>query len=276
MARCWMAPVLTTEDGTDGVSGNSSVDASCTNAIGSGDEGIAAYMNAGGYGVLKSCFLKRRSVDSVFSALSAFQLAVFEGAKFPIGTRMRELRDDGLSAKILLLIDEAPPGIMSDGYYIEHNTHSVIEGLLITAFMTEAPKILVHYNSKYAFLRGSLEKELRAAKRYGLLEHVEFEFSEFSSGTRHDDAGLLKRLCRNSSQPETEAIESKEQRPLEAVPVLLMGADLLRWIPDLVSKGIECFCGDDGDSQIDTHVVFGRRPRRVTGGVQGCRRTDNS
>jgi NADH:ubiquinone oxidoreductase subunit F (NADH-binding) len=266
MARCWMAPVLTTEDGITGFNDGSSVDSSCAGAIGSDDEAIAAYMTTGGYGVLKSCFLKRRSVDSVFSALSAFQLALFEGARFPIGARMRELCDDGLPAKILLLIDEAPPGIMSNAYYIERNTHSVIEGLLIMAFAIKAPQILVHYNCRYISLRGKIERELGAARRYGFLEHVDFVFSEFSSETQHDDADLLKRLCRSSSQAEIEDIEPKEQSPLEPVPVLLVGTDLLRWIPDLVSKGIECFCGDDGDSKT-TPMLYSVAGRVVLPGV---------
>jgi formate dehydrogenase len=264
MARCWMAPVSTGNDiaGFD----LSSVDTSCADRSGSDDEAIAAYMNAGGYGVLKSCFLKRRSVDSVFSALSAFQLALFEGAKFPVGIRMRELREDGLSAKILLLIDEAPPGIMSDAYYIERNTHSVIEGLLIMAFAIEAPQILIHYNSKHTFLRSSFERELLAARRYGVLEHVEFVFSEFSSEAQHGDAELLEWLCRSSPQAEIEDIEPKSQKPREPVPVLLVGADLLRWIPDLVSKGIECFCGDDGDSKT-TPMLYSVAGRVVSPGV---------
>ena len=105
------------------------------------NETLSAYTNAVGYGVLKSCLAKRRSVESIVSALSAFPLAPFEGEKFSLGIRMRELRDADDVTKFLLLIDDAPPGLMSQTYLIERYTHSVLEGLLIVALVIGAADI---------------------------------------------------------------------------------------------------------------------------------------
>jgi hypothetical protein len=91
MARCWMAPVATVGDDVI-----SATDHGATVKVSSGvqptlsNETLSAYTNAVGYGVLKSCLAKRRSVESIVSALSAFPLAPFEGEKFSLGIRMRE------------------------------------------------------------------------------------------------------------------------------------------------------------------------------------------
>jgi hypothetical protein len=73
--------------------------------------------------------------------LSAFPLTPFEGEKFSLGIRMRELRDADDVTKLLLLIDDAPPDLMSQTYLIERYTHSVLEGLLIVALVIGAADI---------------------------------------------------------------------------------------------------------------------------------------
>jgi formate dehydrogenase beta subunit len=152
------------------------------------NETLSAHTNAIGYGVLKSCLTKRRSVESIVSALSAFPLAPFEGEKFSLGIRMRELRDADDVTKLLRLIDDAHPGLMSQTYLIERYTHSVLEGLLIVALVIGAADILVHCNSRYSSLRRGLERELTAINKYGFDRHVSFDFSEFSPETHNDDA----------------------------------------------------------------------------------------
>ena len=138
-----MAPVATVGDDVI-----SATDHGATVKVSSGvqptlsNETLSAYTNAIGYGVLKSCLAKRRSVESIVSALSAFPLAPFEGEKFSLGIRMRELRDaDDVITNLLRLIDDAPPGLISQTYLIERYTHSVLEGLLIVALVIGAADI---------------------------------------------------------------------------------------------------------------------------------------
>jgi len=249
MARCWMAPVAAIGD--DVISG--AIDGGTVNADSDGQaadssqETFSSYTNAGGYGVLKSCLAKRRSIESIVSALSALPLASFEGEKLSIGIRMRELRDTGDVAKLLLLVDDAPPGVMSQTYLIERHTHSVLEGLLITALIIGAPEILVHCNNRYSSLRCSLERELTVLSAYGFDRHVSFTFSEFSPDTHSDDVHLLQSLCRSSLQRRAGETQRCEAASLTPASVLLVRPELLRWIPEILSMGIDSFCGQDGD-----------------------------
>jgi formate dehydrogenase len=250
IGRCWMAPVATIGD--DVISGahehGATENSSCGAATaGSSRESLTAFTDGGGYGVLKSCLTKRRSVESVVSALSSLPLAEFEGAKDAIGVRMRELRVNGGATKLLLMIDERRPGVMSQAYLIERHTHSILEGLLIAAWAAGAEEVLVHSDRKYSSLRRCLEQGLDALSESGFDRHVTFAFSEFSPEKHADDDSLLRSLrCNNAHTADREV---QGLNPSAPASVLIVRAELLRWIPEILAKGADSFCAHGGKSR---------------------------
>jgi hypothetical protein len=245
--RCWMAPVATIDDNVvSGVKEHGEIANSSRSAAapGSSSGSLTAFTDGGGYGVLKSCLTKRRSVESVVSALSSLPLAEFEGAKDAIGVRIRELRANGDSVKLLLMIDERRPGVMSQAYLIERHTHSVLEGLLIAAWVTGAQDVLVHCDRKYSSLRRCLERALVSLSESGFDRHVAFAFSGFSPERHADDANLLQSLCCDNAR--TADREAHGSKPSAPASVLIVRAELLRWIPEILAKGADSFCAHGG------------------------------
>jgi formate dehydrogenase len=249
VGRCWMAPVATIgDDVVSGLNEWEAISGSSRGAcsLGARCESLAAFTDDGGYGVLKSCLTKRRSVERVISALSSLPLAEFEGAKDAIGVRMRELRGNEGATKLLLMIDERRPGVMNQAYLIERHTHSVLEGLLIAAWASGAQEILVHCDRKHSSLRRCLEQALGALRESGFDRHVAFAFSDFSPEKHADDAGLLQSLCcDNARGTDSEVQGSKVGAPAS---VLIVRAELLRWIPEILAKGADSFCAHGGKS----------------------------
>jgi NADH-quinone oxidoreductase subunit F len=212
----------------------------------SSSESLTAFTDGGGYGVLKSCLTKRRSVGSVVSTLSSLSLAEFEGAKDAIGARMRELRANGATTKLLLMIDERRPGVMSQAYLIERHTHSILEGLLIAAWGAGAEEVLVHCDRKYSFLRRCLERALDSLSESGFGRHVTFAFTEFSPEKHADDASLLQSLCCDKAH--TADREVQGSKPSAPASVLIVRAELLRWIPEILAMGADSFGAHGGKS----------------------------
>lgn len=125
LAQCWRAPAVLQNGGAHSGAGEGS-------AFGEEEE-FELYCASGGYGVLKSCLAKRRSLESVVSSLSSTAVRLFEKAEVPFGTRIKELRAQNGCIKVVMLIDEDRPGEMAQSFFLSQFPHRVLEGLLIVS-----------------------------------------------------------------------------------------------------------------------------------------------
>ena len=68
--------------------------------------------------------------------------------------------------------DEGEPGTFKDRYYLERDPHRFIEGMLIAAWVVEAPETYIYIRDEYPELRLMLAEEMAKAEEAGLSPHT--------------------------------------------------------------------------------------------------------
>ena len=67
------------------------------------------------------------------------------GAGFPTGRKWALVRAEPAPRLMAVNADEGEPGTFKDRYYLERDPHRFIEGMLIAAWVVEAPRHLSLY-----------------------------------------------------------------------------------------------------------------------------------
>src|SRR5450755_1947687 len=101
---------------------------------------FAAYQKAGGYALLKDCLSGKRTRDDLIKLVSDAGLRGLGGAGFPTGRKWQLVRAEPAPRLFAVNADEGEPGTFKDRFYLERDPHRFIEGLLIAAWVVEAPE----------------------------------------------------------------------------------------------------------------------------------------
>jgi len=126
---------------------------------------LAAYLAAGGYGLLRQCLNGERDVESMIGVMEASGLRGLGGAGFPAGRKWRIVRSEPAPRLMAVNIDEGEPGTFKDRYYLERDPHRFIEGMLIAAWVVEAPQIYIYIRDEYPEVRLMLAEEIAKVER---------------------------------------------------------------------------------------------------------------
>jgi formate dehydrogenase len=137
--------------------------------------------------------------------------------------------------------DEGEPGTFKDRYYLERDPHRFIEGMLIAAWVIEAPEVYIYIRDEYPEVRLMLVDELAKVERAGLAKHVKI----------HLRRGAGAYICGEESAM-IESIEGKRGLPrhrppyvaqvgLFGRPTLEQNVETLFWVRDIVEKGAPWF-----------------------------------
>jgi NADH:ubiquinone oxidoreductase subunit F (NADH-binding)/NADH:ubiquinone oxidoreductase subunit E len=130
--------------------------------------GLDAYRSAGGYRLLEACRQGERSYESVCDALDAAGLRGLGGAGFPTGRKWRAVRNEPAPRLMAVNADESEPGTFKDRWYLEHDPHRFIEGMLIAAGAVRAERIYIYLRTEYPHLHDLLKDELKRIADVGL------------------------------------------------------------------------------------------------------------
>lgn len=210
--QCWRSPIVV-HDGR-AYSGMGDVP-----AFGQ-EEKFEQYCGAGGYGVLRSCLAKRRSIDSVISSLSSSCLGFFERADTPFGARIKELREKNICVKLLMLIDESRAGEMAQSFFLGQFPHRVLEGLLIVAYALGAPEVVLHYTRRHESTCRRFHKRFLSLRDRGFGQTVQFTLIDAEGQTEQES---LKAICHSSNNKDP------------CVSALIADPEFLAWIPEFVA-----------------------------------------
>jgi formate dehydrogenase len=137
--------------------------------------------------------------------------------------------------------DEGEPGTFKDRYYLERDPHRFIEGMLIAAWVVEAPETYLYIRDEYPEVRLLLEQEIARVERAGLSSHTRV----------HLRRGAGAYICGEESAM-IESIEGKRGLPrhrppyvaqvgLFGRPTLEQNVETLFWVRDIVEKGAAWF-----------------------------------
>jgi formate dehydrogenase len=199
------------------------------------------YVRAGGYALLKACISGTRTRDDVIKSVSDAGLRGLGGAGFPTGRKWTLVRAEPAPRLMAVNADEGEPGTFKDRYYLERDPHRFIEGMLIAAWVVEAPQIYIYIRDEYPEVRLMLADEIAKVERAGLANHTEI----------HLRRGAGAYICGEESAM-IESIEGKRGLPrhrppyvaqvgLFGRPTLEQNVETLFWVRDIVEKGAAWF-----------------------------------
>ncbi len=126
------------------------------------------YVRDGGYRLLRACHAGERTREEMIKAVSDAGLRGLGGAGFPTGRKWALVRAEPAPRLVAVNADEGEPGTFKDRYYLETDPHRFIEGMLIAAWVVEAPEIYLYIRDEYSEVRLMLADEIAAVVAAGL------------------------------------------------------------------------------------------------------------
>jgi formate dehydrogenase beta subunit len=221
---------------------------------------LASYRSAGGYRLLAKCLVGERTRESVIAAVDEAGLRGLGGAGFPTGRKWSLVRQQPAPRLMAVNADEGEPGTFKDGYFLERDPHRFLEGVLLAAWVVEAPEVYIYLRDEYPEIRLMLAKEI-----------AELEATALTSQSKlHLRRGAGAYICGEESAM-IESIEGKRGLPrhrppyvaqvgLFGRPTLVQNVETLYWVRDIIEKGAAWFTahGRRGRKGLRSFSVSGR------------------
>ncbi len=221
-----------------------------------------AYLNQGGYRLLRELMEGAREPDSVIAAMKDSGLRGLGGAGFPAGLKWEIVKKQPAPRYLAVNIDEGEPGTFKDRHYLESDPHRFLEGMLVAAHVVGCEKIFIYLRDEYPACRKILQSELNRIR-----ENLPFKSSLPPIELRR---GAGAYICGEESAM-VESIEGKRGMPrlrppylaevgLFGRPTLEHNMETLYWVRDIVEKGPDWFTsfGRNGRKGLRSFSVSGR------------------
>ena len=223
---------------------------------------LAGYRASGGYEALESA-LARPPADLIELIVDS-QLAGRGGAGFPTGQKWRAVADAaGQPKSVVCNADEGEPGCFKDRAVLEHDPHALLEGMLLAAYATGAPRAFVYLRYEYPEICDLLEKALADARAAGLIGPAILG-GDFSCEL-YIRRGAGAYICGEEGSL-LNSLEGKHPYPrnrppfpvthgFENLPTAVNNVETLASVPQIVRRGAEWYRGLGLDGRAGTKVI---------------------
>jgi NADH:ubiquinone oxidoreductase subunit F (NADH-binding)/(2Fe-2S) ferredoxin len=132
-------------------------------------EDIQDYLEIGGYKALHKT-VTGMTPEGVIDEVKKSGLRGLGGAGFPAGRKWESCRNaPGDKKYVICNADEGDPGAFQDRSVMEGNPHSIIEGMIISAYAIGAQKGFVYVRAEYPLAVSRLKIALEQARHEGFL-----------------------------------------------------------------------------------------------------------
>jgi formate dehydrogenase len=219
-----------------------------------------SYRAEGGYALLSDCLTGKRKPEDLIAIMESSGLRGLGGAGFPSGRKWRFVRAEPGPRLMAVNGDEGEPGTFKDRVYLESDPHRFLEGMLVAAWVVEAPEVYIYIRDEYPGVLALLPIEIAKLDRAGLTAKTRI----------HLRRGAGAYICGEESAM-LESIEGKRGLPrhkppfpsqvgLFGRPTLIHNVETLFWVRDIVEKGAEWFAshGRHGRKGLRSFSVSGR------------------
>jgi NADH-quinone oxidoreductase subunit F len=222
------------------------------------------------------------------------------GAGFPAGVKWETTRNTlGDPKYVIVNCDEGDPGAFMDRSLMEGNPHSILEGLIIGAYVIGAHRGYIYVREEYPIAVENISSAIRQAEEYGLLgENIMGAGFSFRVQV-HKGAGAFVSGEETSliSAIEGKIGESKPKPPYPAVkglrgkPTNINNVKTWANVPSIILKGAEWFrsIGTKGSSgtmifslvgkinntglvEVPMGITFRELIYEIGGGIRGGKR----
>jgi len=211
---------------------------------------IFRYIFNGGYGAFVQ-LLEDGQPEQVVEALRQAGLRGRGGAGFPTWRKWQMLASQPTDGGKFLVCnaDEGDPGAYMDRSLLEGNPHSILEGMLIGAFTTDAREGVVYVRAEYPLAIKHLTIALRQARELGLLGddilgtgfafdiHLVRGAGAFVCG---EETALIASVEGRMGEPRQRP-PFPVQRGIESRPTVINNVETWANVPVIVGEGPEAF-----------------------------------
>jgi NADH:ubiquinone oxidoreductase subunit F (NADH-binding) len=198
---------------------------------------LDAYRADGGYKTLERLRRGELTREQLVDIVDKAGLRGCGGAGFPTARKWKSVLGEKGPRLMAVNADEGEPGTFKDRHYLERDPHRFIEGMLIAAWVVEAPDIYIYIRDEYPEIRLMLIEELAKVEAAGLSAHTRL----------HLRRGAGAYICGEESAM-IESIEGKRGLPrhrppyvaqvgLFGRPTLEQNVETLYWVRDILDKG---------------------------------------
>jgi NADH:ubiquinone oxidoreductase subunit F (NADH-binding)/NADH:ubiquinone oxidoreductase subunit E len=212
------------------------------------------YKADGGYKLLEACRSGERTAEDIIEIMSNSGLRGLGGAGFPSGRKWGIVRSYEGPRMMAVNADEGEPGTFKDKFYLDHDPHRFLEGMLIAGWAVGVDAIYVYVRDEYPAIRKVIADEIAKIKSAGLNGDTEI----------HLRRGAGAYICGEESAM-IESIEGKRGLPrhrppyvaevgLFGRPTLEHNVETLYWVRDIVEKGADWF----SSPMLHSYSVSGR------------------
>src|SRR5258708_31669019 len=123
-----------------------------------------------------------RTRDEIIAAVGDAGLRGLGGAGFPTGRKWTLVRAEPAPRLMAVNADEGEPGTFKDRFYLERDPHRFIEGMLIAAWVVEAPETYIYIRDEYPEVRLLLAQEIAKVERAGLAPKMKLHLPRGAGG----------------------------------------------------------------------------------------------
>lgn len=201
---------------------------------GSGPEDYADYVHAGGYRPL-------RDTDALAEQVDLSGLLGRGGAAFPIGTKLRSVRDAhrrGSDTVVVANGEEGEPASIKDRWLLRHRPHLVLDGLRVAAAVAGADRAYVYVSDEQAAAAVSTALSQLKADTFG---GTEVALVTVSPGyVAGEETAAVRRINGGQAKP-----TDKPPRPFEegvaGLPTMVSNVETLANLPFIHEHGAQAF-----------------------------------
>jgi len=130
-------------------------------------ERIAVYLERGGYSALRKALKMPR--EELVAIVKDSGLRGRGGAGFPAGLKWGFMPSEPITKYMCVNTDEGEPGTFKDRLLVEHDPHSIIEGVIIAAYAVDAQRAFVYIRGEFFLGVKRWIKAIDEAYRRGFL-----------------------------------------------------------------------------------------------------------
>ncbi|HEC34758.1 MAG TPA: NADH oxidoreductase (quinone) subunit F [Chloroflexi bacterium] len=210
-------------------------------------ERIAVYLERGGYTALRKAFQMRP--DELIALVKDSGLRGRGGAGFPAGLKWGFMPKEAVTKYVCVNTDEGEPGTFKDRLLVEHDPHSIIEGVIIAAYAVGANRAFVYIRGEFFLGVKRWIKAIDDAYAYGFLGQnilgsgFDLDLSVHRGAGAYicgEETALINSLEGRRGEP-----RSKPPYPAQIglwnEPTLVHNVETLANVPHIVNRGAEWF-----------------------------------
>jgi NADH:ubiquinone oxidoreductase subunit F (NADH-binding) len=128
---------------------------------------IADFLKLDGYRMFRKAL--EMKPEKIIDEIQLSRITGRGGAGFPTAIKMRSFAKEEGTKYIICNADEGEPGNFKDRYLMENDPHSIIEGMLISAFATNAAKGYIYIRGEYQNAIKIMQHTIEEARRLHFL-----------------------------------------------------------------------------------------------------------